>query len=84
MGVTVLIADDSEDSRWLVTVLLRHEAAVDAVLQAKNGAEAIEVVRRERPQVVILDYMMPRLDGLQATRLIICPDPEAQARSTRR
>ena len=44
--------------------------AVDAVIQAQDGAAAVEAVRSERPELVIMDLMMPRLDGFQATRLI--------------
>jgi CheY-like chemotaxis protein len=66
----VLIADDSKDFRWVVSELVRVLPGVGTVLEAEDGNEAVDVVRRERPRLVIMDFMMPRMDGLQATRLI--------------
>lgn len=74
----VLVADDTEHVRYLVTELLRGEPEIEGVLQAMDGVEAIEIVRRERPRVVILDVMMPHLDGLQTARLIKEEWPETR------
>jgi len=62
----VLIADDDEDIRAYLEVTLQL-AGFD-VLQAIDGLEAVEVARTERPDVVVLDVMMPRMDGLEALK----------------
>nr|WP_228718176.1 response regulator [Kitasatospora acidiphila] len=64
----VLVVDDSEVIRQLIRVNLELEGF--EVVTAADGAECLEVVRRVRPDVVTLDVMMPRLDGLRtAARL---------------
>jgi CheY-like chemotaxis protein len=64
----VLVVDDSEAIRQLIRVNLELEGF--EVVTAADGAECLEVVRRVRPDVVTLDVMMPRLDGLRtAARL---------------
>jgi two-component system, cell cycle response regulator DivK len=62
----VLVAEDHADSRNALRVLL--EAVGYRVAEASNGAEALERARTERPDVVLLDLMMPVLDGLSAAR----------------
>jgi CheY-like chemotaxis protein len=62
--VKVLIADDDRTIRALL-----HDLLVDMgheVVAAENGAEAVELCERERPDVAILDFLMPRLSGLDA------------------
>jgi CheY-like chemotaxis protein len=64
----VLVVDDSEVVRQLIRVNLELEGF--EVVTAADGAECLEVVRQVRPDVVTLDVMMPRLDGLKtAARL---------------
>ncbi|MFG2695518.1 response regulator [Kitasatospora sp. NPDC051984] len=64
----VLVVDDSEAIRRLITVNLELEGF--EVVTAADGAECLEVVRRVAPDVVTLDVVMPRLDGLRtAARL---------------
>ncbi|MEV7178473.1 response regulator [Kitasatospora sp. NPDC093679] len=64
----VLVVDDSEVIRQLIRVNLELEGF--EVVTAADGAECLEVVRRVRPDVVTLDVVMPRLDGLKtAARL---------------
>lgn len=59
---TVLLVDDEPDIRRIGELTLRAVGKLK-VLLAASGQEAIEVVRRERPDVVLLDVMMPGLDG---------------------
>jgi two-component system sensor histidine kinase/response regulator len=64
----VLIAEDHEDSRDALSTLL--DALGYRVAVAGNGAEAVEVARREHPDVILMDMMMPRVDGFEATRTL--------------
>lgn len=70
MPVTVLVVDDDEDTRWLLAATLRGNPGVAVVGSAGDGEEAVAFVRRERPDIVLMDLLMPRLDGLEATRRI--------------
>jgi len=65
---TVLIVEDNEDNRLIYSQYLTHGGF--RVLEATNGAEGIEVCRRERPDLVLMDISMPVMDGLTATRLL--------------
>jgi DNA-binding NarL/FixJ family response regulator len=71
--IRVLIVDDESLVRAGLRALLEHEGDVEIVGEAANGLEAIELARRERPDVILMDVSMPMLDGLEATRRI-CAD----------
>ncbi len=62
----VLVVDDHEDTRFLLKTILDIRGV--AVLEASDGEEAIEMAERERPDLVLMDAGLPRLDGLTATR----------------
>ena len=62
----VLAADDDEDILSLVA--FRLERSGYTVIQARDGQEALELARTERPDLVVLDVMMPKLDGFELTR----------------
>ncbi|MFJ8626734.1 response regulator [Kitasatospora sp. NPDC093550] len=73
MSGRVLVVDDSEVIRQLIRVNLELEGF--EVVTAADGAECLEVIRRVKPDVVTLDVVMPRLDGLRtAARLRATPD----------
>jgi DNA-binding NarL/FixJ family response regulator len=69
-AITVVIADDHPLVRFAVRQRLEMENDVQVVGEAVNGEEALARVEDERPDVVILDYRMPIVDGLQAARAI--------------
>jgi DNA-binding response OmpR family regulator len=61
MSLTVLVIDDEAPIRLLCRVNLEAEGT--AVLEAENGQEGLEIAMRERPDAILLDVMMPGLDG---------------------
>src|SRR6266404_3705613 len=62
----VLIVDDEVDSCWLVAFVLRQDSYLALAGEATDGEMAVSLVRQERPDVVVIDVMMPRLGGLEA------------------
>jgi len=62
----ILIADDDQDILALVS--FRLERAGYEVVQARNGEEAVQVALARRPDLAVIDVMMPRVDGYEATR----------------
>jgi CheY-like chemotaxis protein len=65
---TILIAEDHLDSREALGALL--EAFGYTVVPAVNGAQAVNLARERRPDLILMDIMMPELDGFEATRRI--------------
>ena len=63
---TILVAEDNPDSRDALRALL--EAYGFRVLTATNGEEAVKEALRQRPDLVLMDIMMPVMDGIEATR----------------
>jgi len=63
---TILIVDDEEDILELIKYNLTHEGYV--ILTAKTGEEAIEIATRSQPDLIVLDLMLPGIDGLEVTR----------------
>jgi DNA-binding NarL/FixJ family response regulator len=70
MTVRVVVADDQILVRAGFRLLVDSAADLEVVGEAADGAEAVELARRERPNVVLMDVRMPRMDGLEATRQI--------------
>ena len=64
--ITVVIADDEPDVRLLLRLQLEGIAGVEVVGEAGDGIEAIEMAQTLKPDLILLDIAMPRLDGLQA------------------
>jgi DNA-binding NarL/FixJ family response regulator len=72
--VKVVLVDDHAVIRAGLEQLLAGTGDIGVVGTAANGAEALEVVRRIRPDVVLMDLQMPEVDGVAATRAIMAED----------
>jgi DNA-binding NarL/FixJ family response regulator len=68
MAKRVLVADDNPLIRKMLCQLFEREDDYDLCAEAKNGREAIELALKHRPHLVILDWSMPVLNGLEAAR----------------
>ncbi|MFE2284513.1 response regulator [Streptomyces sp. NPDC059443] len=70
MTTTILIADDQEDVRSGFRMILDSQPDMTVVGEAADGESAVSLARELRPDVVLTDIRMPRLDGLEVTRLL--------------
>lgn len=66
----VVLADDSQQMRTAIAEILSGKCKVAVVGCALNGAQAIDAVRHLQPDILILDIIMPVMDGIRATRLL--------------
>jgi two-component system, NarL family, response regulator NreC len=71
VSVTVLLADDHPIVRQGMRNLLEMEASLSVVGEAEDGLQAVQMAEQLKPDVVIVDMMMPRLNGLEAIRQIV-------------
>jgi DNA-binding NarL/FixJ family response regulator len=71
MSVRVVIADDQALVRAGFKMILEAEPEIHVIGEAEDGVEAVEMIRRLKPDVALMDIRMPRLNGLEATRQIV-------------
>ncbi|MEV5409314.1 response regulator transcription factor [Thermopolyspora sp. NPDC052614] len=75
-GIRIVVADDQAMIRAGLRLVVESEPGIEVVGEASDGVEAVSVVRRLRPDVVLMDVAMPRKDGLAAAReLLADPHP---------
>ncbi|HKF78033.1 MAG TPA: response regulator transcription factor [Candidatus Dormibacteraeota bacterium] len=80
MTIRVALADDQELVRAGFRMIVGSNAAMEVVGEAADGREAVELVRREAPDVILMDIRMPDLDGIEATRQITSSAGEPRTR----
>ncbi|GAA4560808.1 response regulator [Planotetraspora kaengkrachanensis] len=73
MTIRVLLADDQAMVRGGLRIILEDQPDIDVVAEASDGVEAVELARRLRPDVCLVDIRMPRLDGIEVTRALAGP-----------
>ena len=78
MAIRVLIVDDHSVVREGLRMFLARDPDLEVVGEAADGAEALEQARQMRPDVVVMDLLMPVMDGIAATQAIRRALPEAQ------
>lgn len=62
--INVAIADDNQRMVEMMTEILQQERDIDVIASADNGETAVEVIKEKQPDVVLLDIIMPKLDGI--------------------
>lgn len=68
--IKVLIADDQELIRQSLQIVLETKEGMEVIGTAQNGREVIQFVRKEKPDVILMDVRMPEMDGVQCTQII--------------
>jgi DNA-binding NarL/FixJ family response regulator len=80
--ITVVTADDQPLMRAALGMYLSAEPDIDVVGEAADGLEAVQLAERLRPDVVVMDLRMPRLDGIEATRRLVAAQIKVLAITT--
>jgi DNA-binding NarL/FixJ family response regulator len=70
VSIRVVVADDQELVRSGFSMILEAQPDIEVVAEAGDGVEAVAAVQRHTPDVLLLDIRMPRMDGLEAARLV--------------
>lgn len=76
--IRIILVDDHAMLRQGTAELLRRDPAIEVVGEAEDGQQAVELARRLRPDIVVMDVRMPVLSGIEATRQIRATLPEVQ------
>ena len=78
MSIRVLLADDQALVRSGFRMILDEREGIEVVGEAENGAQAIELARALRPDVILMDVRMPDIDGVEATRQLVSGGTDAR------
>jgi DNA-binding NarL/FixJ family response regulator len=76
--IRVLLADDSEFVRESLTDLLASSGQMEVVAQCADGTDVVDAAERTHPDVVLLDLVMPVVDGLEAARRLLAARPDSR------
>jgi two-component system, NarL family, response regulator LiaR len=79
MTVRLLITDDHDAVRQGLRLYLKRDPEIEVVGEAADGEEAVQLARSLRPDVVLMDLLMPRMDGIEATEAIRTELPEVES-----
>ena len=74
--IKVMIADDQELIRQSLQIVLEMKEGIEVIATAKDGREVIQEVRKDKPDVILMDVRMPEMDGVQCTQIIKSQYPE--------
>ncbi len=73
--ITILLADDHDDYRRALAGWLNQKADLTVVAEARSGDDAVELASEFKPNVVLMDLIMPGIRGLEATQRIVADNP---------
>lgn len=76
--IRVLIVDDTPQTRETISRSLSFQSEIEVIAAAENGAQAIELAKQTKPDVVLMDINMPDMDGITATASVLSQVPHAQ------
>ncbi|MFB3160675.1 response regulator transcription factor [Neobacillus sp. 179-J 1A1 HS] len=76
MGIRILITDDHHVVRRGLAFFLKTQKDIEIIGEAGNGREAVELTRTLKPDLVLMDLVMPEMDGIQATKIIKSEMPD--------
>lgn len=76
MGISVLIADDHHVVRRGLAFFLRTQQDIEIIGEAENGQEAVNLAKSLKPDVILMDLVMPEMDGIEATKQIKAEHPD--------
>lgn len=77
-SIRVLVVDDHIIVRRGIRALLATEEGIEVAGEAEDGEKALERIRALRPDVILLDLLMPRMDGIEVTERVMAENPEAR------
>jgi two-component system chemotaxis response regulator CheY len=72
---SIMLVDDEAHIRKFISLLLRH-LGVDRIIEASNGSLALELYKKEQPDLIMLDVNMPVMDGLETLRALKAINPD--------
>ena len=70
MPIRVVVVDDDADFLWLIRLSLQLEHDITVIGEAEEAETGVALALREQPDIVVMDLMMPRIDGFEATKRI--------------
>ncbi len=66
----ILIVDDAEFTRKLIAQILKEELGITDIFEAEDGLQALEIYKKENPDIILLDIVMPKLNGIEFLKKI--------------